>query len=758
MAAVASPTAHALAWPWALPWGRFLVAVDGISAAFLFPTLLVPALAGIYGVGYWSQQAHPESAARVRVFLGLLAGAMTTLLIARDAVLFLMAFEVMTLSAFFLVTTEDGRSEVREAGWVYLAASHTSFVTLLAMFAALHALTGSFELTAVAPGSIGLGARSVLFLLALAGFGIKAGVMPFHVWLPPAHASAPSHVSAIMSGVLIKMGIYGIVRVLELLPEPPVAWGVLLLVLGAASGIGGVAFAIAQHDIKRLLAYHSIENIGIIVMGIGLAVVGRATPRRCSVVLGLGRRCSTSGTTPSSRRCSSCRAGSVIHATHTREIDHLGGLGRAMPWTSALFMVGAVAICGLPPLNGFVSELLVYLGAFESLKVQGVRLGALVAPALAVIGALACACFVKVIGSVFLGMPRDDTVRPGHEARLVHAGADGGPGVAVRGDRGGPGHRIPVLDVAVASWMGQTGAGELPAAARALALSRRRHRRRGARRGRGRPLVGLARAARSASRRHVGLRLRANHAADAVHGRPRSGARWWTCCAPSCAHHRHDPGWPAPSPNGAPFDCTWADVVFERWVLPLVERFADRCSRLRTRQALRIQMYIVYVVAATVGLLLFLIDVRELLRAVVFEVIGSLVLGSIVDAVLHVLVLLALPPLLLGVIVKTKAAFAGRVGRAAARSPTTISLKLLRKGSVFSRTTTWVFRAGPVVALAAAVLAALLVPLGSRPRPCLVRGRLHPVRLPARAGPLLHRRRRRSTPARPSRGWAPPAR
>ena len=181
MAAVARPTAHGLAWPWALPWGRFLVAVDGISAAFLFPTLLVPALAGIYGVGYWSQQAHPESAARVRVFLGLLAGAMTTLLIARDAVLFLMAFEVMTLSAFFLVTTEDGRSEVREAGWVYLAASHTSFLLLLAMFAALHALTGSFDLTAVAPGSIGLGARSVLFLLALAAFGIKAGVMPFHV-------------------------------------------------------------------------------------------------------------------------------------------------------------------------------------------------------------------------------------------------------------------------------------------------------------------------------------------------------------------------------------------------------------------------------------------------------------------------------------------------------------------------------------------------------------------------------------------------
>ena len=345
MAAVASPAAHGLAWPWALPWGRLVVAVDGISAAFLFPTLLVPALAGIYGVGYWSQQAHPESAARVRVFLGLLAGAMTTLLIARDAVLFLMAFEVMTLSAFFLVTTEDGRSEVREAGWVYLAASHTSFLTLLAMFAALHALTGSFDLTAVAPSSMGLGARSVLFLLALVAFGIKAGVMPFHVWLPPAHASAPSHVSALMSGVLIKIGIYGIVRVLEMLPEPPVAWGVLLLLLGAASGIGGVAFAIAQHDIKRLLAYHSIENIGIIVMGIGLAVVGRATHAPLLVVLGLGAAVLHVWNHAIFKALLFLSAGVVVHATGTRDIDRMGGSGapshgprpssRWAPWPSA---------------------------------------------------------------------------------------------------------------------------------------------------------------------------------------------------------------------------------------------------------------------------------------------------------------------------------------------------------------------------------------------------------------------------------------
>jgi hydrogenase-4 component B len=619
MAAVASPAAHGLAWPWALPWGRFLVAVDGISAAFLFPTLLVPALAGIYGVGYWSQQAHPESAARVRVFLGLLAGAMTTLLVARDAVLFLMAFEAMTLSAFFLVTTEDGKPEVREAGWVYLAASHASFITLLAMFSALHALTGSFDLTAVAPGSMGLGTRSVLFLLALVAFGVKAGVMPFHVWLPPAHASAPSHVSALMSGVLIKTGIYGIVRVLEMLPEPPVAWGVLLLLLGAASGIGGVAFAIAQHDVKRLLAYHSIENIGIIVMGIGLAVVGRATHAPLLVVLGLGAAVLHVWNHAIFKALLFLSAGVVVHATGTRDIDRMGGLGRALPWSSALFTLGAVAICGLPPLNGFVSELILYLGALESLKVPEVRLGALVAPVLAVIGALACACFVKVVGSVFLGMARDPTVRPGGEGAwsmrapmLILASLCVVLGVV-------PVIAFPALDAAVASWMGQPGAGDLPHLREILPF----------------PAIGIAVAVVGAVA--AGLWWVLTRAARGGQiagtwdcGYPRVTSRMqYTGSSfgrtlvdllhPILRPHRHDPVLAGAFPERSAFRLHVGDVVFERWVLPLVERFADRCSRLRARQSHRIQVYIVYVVAATVGLLLFLIDMREILRAAAFK-------------------------------------------------------------------------------------------------------------------------------------------
>src|SRR5437879_10752784 len=191
--------------------------------------------------------------------------------------------------------------------------------------------------------------------------------MPLHVWLPSAHAAAPSHVSAIMSGVLIKMGIYGLVRVTSLLPAPPLEWGGALLVLGVVSGVLGVAFAIGQHDLKRLLAYHSIENIGIIVMGLGLSLLGRSLNRADWVVLGLSGALLHVWNHALFKALLFLSAGSVIHAVHTRAIDHLGGLAKAMPWTALSFLVGAVAICGLPPLNGLVSEFLISLGLFGTL-------------------------------------------------------------------------------------------------------------------------------------------------------------------------------------------------------------------------------------------------------------------------------------------------------------------------------------------------------------------------------------------------------
>jgi hydrogenase-4 component B len=260
---------------------------------------------------------------------------------------------------------------------------------------------------------------TAIFLLGLIGFGLKAGIMPLHVWLPSSHTVAPSHVSAIMSGVIIKMGIYGLFRITSLLPTPPLEWGAIVLGLGAISGVLGVAFAIGQHDLKRLLAYHSIENIGIIVLGLGLALIGRSLGRSDLIVLGLSGGLLHVWNHALFKALLFLSAGSVVHATHTREIDELGGLAKVMPWTALCFFVGAVAICGLPPLNGFVSEFFIYLGLFATLGSEGQPSfagAALAAAALALIGTLAVACFVKVYGVVFLGVARSPVAERAHES------------------------------------------------------------------------------------------------------------------------------------------------------------------------------------------------------------------------------------------------------------------------------------------------------------------------------------------------------
>ncbi len=282
-------------------------------------------------------------------------------------------------------------------------------------------------LQARAPFSAGL--TTAIFVLALVGFGLKAGIMPLHVWLPSAHAAAPAHVSAFMSGVLIKMGIYGLLRVTSLLGHPPLFWGVVLLALGVVSGVLGVAFAIGQHDLKRLLAYHSIENIGIIVMGIGLAMIGRSLGRADWVVLGLGGGLLHVWNHALFKALLFLSAGSVIHAVHTREIDHLGGLAKAMPWTSLCFLVGSVAICGLPPLE-WLRQRVPHLPRpvwHHRSRDRSIQLPARPSPrpALALIGALAVACFVKVYGAVFLGTARSEHARHAHEAPLSMLGPMG---------------------------------------------------------------------------------------------------------------------------------------------------------------------------------------------------------------------------------------------------------------------------------------------------------------------------------------------
>ncbi|GMU20340.1 MAG: oxidoreductase [Phycisphaerae bacterium] len=446
-------------WAWALPVGRFAMRLDGLTVFFLVPVLLVPALGAVYGLAYWRQDEHAGNGRKLRFFYGLLAAAMAVVVGARDGIVLLVAWEIMALAAFFLVTTEDEDTGVRQAGWVYLVATHLGTLCLIAVFALLGSASGSFDLVALEAGVVGGGPATAIFLLALVGFGLKAGLMPLHVWLPGAHANAPSHVSALLSGVMIKMGVYGIVRIVSLLPDPPIWWGGLVLTAGAVSGVLGVVFALAQHDLKRLLAYHSIENIGIIAMGLGLAMIGRSMGRPDWVVLGLAGSLLHVWNHGLFKSLLFLSAGSVIHAAGTREIDDMGGLSKRMPYTSLLFLIGAVAICGLPPLNGFVSELLVYLGLFRTV---GIGAGpswpaaAFAVPALAMIGALAVACFVKVFGAVFLGAPRCEIGARSHESPVSMLAPMGLLAMACAVIGLAPESVAPLLDRAVRAWMPAT--------------------------------------------------------------------------------------------------------------------------------------------------------------------------------------------------------------------------------------------------------------------------------------------------------------
>lgn len=321
----AAPTGLWLDWP---TLGNPSLGLDALSAFFLAPVFLVGGLGALYGLGYSKGTGGREAAP---LFWGLLLAGMTLLPLARHAVAFILGWEVMALAAFLLVSTHHELPETRHASWLYLAATHVATLALLALFAIWQASLGTLELRPVEPGGIGPGAGLAVFLLALLAFGIKAGMAPLQVWLPPAHAAAPTHVSAILSGVVLKMGIYGLLRFLSLLPAPPPAWGGLVLLLGAISGLLGVIQALGQHDLKSLLAWHSVENIGIILLGLGLALLGRSGGHPLLVTLGLGGCLLHVWNHSLFKALLFFGAGSVLRQTGTRNLDRLGGLARHMP-------------------------------------------------------------------------------------------------------------------------------------------------------------------------------------------------------------------------------------------------------------------------------------------------------------------------------------------------------------------------------------------------------------------------------------------
>jgi hydrogenase-4 component B len=406
-------------WEWqsAFALGGELIhlRLDGLSALFLALLCVVGGAGAAYAREYWSEEHYPASAPRGRAWWSALLTSMGLVLLCANGLHFLIGWELFAVSAFFLITLDRQRPEVRAAGWLYLLASHAGTVCLFAFFSTLAARTGSWELGPMREQAT----LAPLFWVALAGFGVKAGLFPLHVWLPSAHANAPSHVSAILSGVAIKMGIYGIIRFSAWLPIPAGA-GWMVMDLGAISAVLGIAFAFAQNDFKRLLAYCSVENIGVILIGVGgalLAVTQGGAPWGRLLLMGALLHVWNHGAFKSLLFFG---AGSVLHATGTREMSRLGGLWRAMPWTAGLFALGSVAVSGLPPLNGFVSEWLVYLGLFDAVAGKGPAGWAAVPAAilLAMAGALALASFAKACAMIFLGAPRSKVAAPARECGL----------------------------------------------------------------------------------------------------------------------------------------------------------------------------------------------------------------------------------------------------------------------------------------------------------------------------------------------------
>lgn len=413
-------TPHDLHAAWSLPGASFTLKLDRLAGFFALTILLLGGLSGVYGLGYLDAYRGKKALGPPLLLLNLLVATMCLVVTAANAVLFLFAWELMTLLAFFLVTLEDEEEAVRRAGLTYLVMCHLGTVVLLAFFLLLARGSGSLDFEAIAAGPRpAAGESALLFGLALVGFGSKIGIWPLHTWLPLAHPAAPSHVSALMSGVIVKVALYALVRGLTLVGPPTVTWGVVLVAVGAASGALGVLFALAQHDLKRLLAYSTIENVGVIVLGLGVGALGVACQAPVVAVLGFAGGLLHVLNHALFKGLLFFGAGAVMHATHTRDLEQLGGLLRRMPWTGAGFLVASVAVCGLPPLNGFVSEWLIYASAGHALLElpMGGALAALAAVAsLALIGGLSAVCFAKAFGVVFLGHARSAAAADASEA------------------------------------------------------------------------------------------------------------------------------------------------------------------------------------------------------------------------------------------------------------------------------------------------------------------------------------------------------
>ena len=407
----------ALVLPLGLPWIGAHLRLDALSAYFLAVVNLGGAAASLFGLGYGRHEPEPE---RVLPFFPVYLAGMNLVLLADDAFVFLLSWEFMSLASWLLVMARHREAGNAHAGFVYLVMAGFGTLALLLAFGVLAGTDGGYTFGAIRLGALSPGLAALVLALTLLGAGSKAGIVPLHVWLPLAHPAAPSHVSALMSGVMTKVAVYALLRVVfDLLGDPQWWWGAIVLALGGATSALGVLYALMQHDLKRLLAYHTVENIGIIYIGIGLALAFQANGMTAAAALALTAALFHVFNHSVFKSLLFFGAGAVLAATGERDMEKLGGLIHRMKLTAFAFLVGAAAISALPPLNGFVSEWLTLQAILVSpdlpqwvLKFLVPATGAL----LALSAALAATCFVKAFGIVFLGRPRSAAAATAVEA------------------------------------------------------------------------------------------------------------------------------------------------------------------------------------------------------------------------------------------------------------------------------------------------------------------------------------------------------
>jgi hydrogenase-4 component B len=414
-------------------FGHFTLRVDGFSA-FMVGIISVLAFAtSLYSISYLKEYSK-RGVGVLGFFNNLFIAAMLLVVTVANAFYFLIFWELMTLSSYFLVIFEQEKKESVSAGYLYFLIAHIGTAFIMLAFLVLYKNTGSFDFSSFHDTALPQATKNLVFLLAFFGFGAKAGIVPLHIWLPRAHPAAPSHASALLSGVMIKTAIYGIIRLcVNLLDAPVWWWGFIVLLFGTLSAVLGILYALDERDLKRLLAYSSVENIGIILMGVGIGMMGMSFNLPVLAVIGFLAALYHTINHAVFKGLLFMGAGAVVYRTHTRNMNDMGGLARVMPWTGLIFLIGAISISAIPPLNGFVSEWFIYqslfIGSTAKLGILKV-FGPICAMLLGLVGAMVAMCFVKAYGTTFTGLPRS---RHAQEAREVPGPMLAGMGILALG-------------------------------------------------------------------------------------------------------------------------------------------------------------------------------------------------------------------------------------------------------------------------------------------------------------------------------------